>query len=318
MAKITWHIEPTSKCILECPLCDRTWFYKKFKKRLTHDIDIDHLINFLKGSSPEVLMCGNNGDPIYHNKFHELCSGLKNIDSKITITTNGSGKKKDWWEKLCSILTENDSIEFSIDGLEDTNHLYRKNAKWKTIMDAIEVVTNHNIDTTWKFIVFKHNQHQIEDAKNYSKELGIKNFRLIKSDRWWDTEEELMPNDKYVDQIYHEQIKVTSGKDMKVAIRQQCMSKQDGEPDTELYIDSSGDFYPCCKIGTYAFRYNSIFTPKNKKFNIKDISIQKLLGNSEIKNFFDSTKDYDSAHKCCKIYCRSNQSKDRKIQENVV
>ena len=30
MVDINWHIEPTSKCTLECPLCDRTWFYEKF------------------------------------------------------------------------------------------------------------------------------------------------------------------------------------------------------------------------------------------------------------------------------------------------
>ena len=44
---VDWHIEPTSKCTLECPLCDRTWFYNTFKKRLLHEINVDHLVNFL-------------------------------------------------------------------------------------------------------------------------------------------------------------------------------------------------------------------------------------------------------------------------------
>ena len=35
---VSFHIEPTSKCTLECPLCDRTWFYETFKKRF---IDFD-------------------------------------------------------------------------------------------------------------------------------------------------------------------------------------------------------------------------------------------------------------------------------------
>jgi organic radical activating enzyme len=74
-------------------LCDRTWFYGKFKKRLNHEIDIEHLIKFFNGHS-SVVMCGNNGDPIYHSKFHELCSKLKKINCTIRITTNGSGKKK--------------------------------------------------------------------------------------------------------------------------------------------------------------------------------------------------------------------------------
>ena len=42
-----FHIETTSKCTLECPLCDRTWFEKKFKKRLLHEIDVDTIVNFV-------------------------------------------------------------------------------------------------------------------------------------------------------------------------------------------------------------------------------------------------------------------------------
>jgi len=305
MDNISWHIEPTSKCILECPLCDRTWFYKKFKKRLTHEINIDHLVKFFKGHSPKILMCGNNGDPIYHSKFHDLCYKLKNINCNLRITTNGSGKKKEWWEKTCSILSAQDSITFSIDGLEDTNHIYRKNAKWQSIIDAIEIVTKHNIQTVWKFIVFKHNQHQIDQAKKLSKVLGIQRFRLEKSDRWW--EQDLMPEEKYVDDIYKHQIAVTKGEDKKITtIKQKCMSTLNGNPDTDLYIDAEGNFYPCCKMGTYAYRYKSIFVPKNKKFNIKDNTIEQILSNKKVKDFFESTKSYETADKCCKIYCGVN------------
>jgi len=301
MADISWHIEPTSKCLLECPLCDRTWFYEKFKKRLTHEIEIEQLIKFFKGHSAIVNMCGNNGDPIYHSKFHDLCLELKKINCTIKITTNGSGKKKKWWEKLCSILSHDDSITFSIDGLEDTNHLYRKNAKWNSIVDAIDVVTKFPINTTWKYIVFKHNQHQIEDAKAMSKILGIKNFRLEKSDRWW--KQDFMPDEKYVDPSYKHQIEVTKERDRATHIKQACMEKINTVPNKNLYIDAEGNFYPCCKIGLYAFRYKTIFSPKDKKFNIKNNTVQQILGDSAVKQFFESTKSYETADKCCKIYC---------------
>jgi len=299
MDNISWHIEPTSKCILECPLCDRTWFYEKFKKRLTHEIDIEHLVKFFNSYSPSVNMCGNNGDPIYHSKFHELCLELKKINCRIRITTNGSGKQKEWWEKLCSILSHDDSITFSIDGLEDTNHLYRVNAKWNSIMTAINTVTKHNIDTTWKFIVFKHNQHQIEDAKKLSQELGIKNFELVHSNRWW--KQDLMPDKKYVDDLYAHQIAVTKGLDKPVPIKQRCMVN--GKASRALYIDSEGDFYPCCWTGLYAFRYKTIFSPKTKKYNIKNNTIEQILEDTQVKRFFESTKSYETADKCCKIYC---------------
>lgn len=316
MADISWHIEPSSKCILECPMCDRTWFYKKFNRRLTNDINIDHLIKFLNGTSPIVNLCGNNGDPIYHAHFHKLVSRLKEIDATISITTNGSGKKKEWWEELCRTLTEKDSIQFSIDGLENTNHLYRKNAKWSSIIEAIKVVAQHDVKSVWKFIVFKHNQHQIEDAEQFSKSLGIGDFKIVKSDRWWD--KELMPDSQYINPIHKRQTEVIRGIEEKSVIKQQCMSQVNGTPDTDLYIDSEGDFYPCCRTGLYAFRYKNIFSPKFKKYNIKDNTIKQILEMPEVKHFFDSTKSYQLADHCCKIYCGINETNDRKKNESVV
>ena len=308
MDNIRWHIEPTSKCILECPLCDRTWFYKKFKKRLNHEIDINHLINFFKGYSPHVVMCGNNGDPIYHSKFYLLCKKLKEINCKLQITTNGSGKTKNWWTHLCKILSKTDTITFSIDGLADTNSIYRINSKWNTVIDAIKIVTAHGINTEWKFIPFKHNQHQIESVKKFSKELGIKRFEIEKSDRWWtkESQQKYMPEEKYVNSSYKQQIAVTSETDQKTFIKQKCMTVLNGNPDRDLYIDSEGNFYPCCFMGLYAFRYKSIFTPKNNEFNIKDNTMAQIVQNKKVKSFFESTKSYETADKCCKIYCGIN------------
>ena len=78
------HIEPTSKCTLECPLCDRTWFYETFKKRQLHEINVDNIVNFV-GVNSTVEMCGNNGDPIYHSRFLELCQKFK--DNNCIIDT---------------------------------------------------------------------------------------------------------------------------------------------------------------------------------------------------------------------------------------
>ncbi len=160
---VSFHIEPTSKCTLECPLCDRTWFYETFKKRNLHEINVDHVVDFI-GVDKQVLLSGNNGDPIYHSKFLELCKKLKDNNCKINIVTNGSAKTKNWWQKLNNILDQNDQITFSIDGLEDTNHLYRKNAKWESIMMAVNTLQKRRCRMVWKYIIFKHNQHQILEA----------------------------------------------------------------------------------------------------------------------------------------------------------
>lgn len=295
---VSWHIEPTSKCILECPLCDRTWFYKKFKRREIHEINIEHLVNFL-GKGAMVTFCGNNGDPIYHSKFLDLCKKLKSNNTQISITTNGSKKKKEWWKSLVKMLDKNDKITFSIDGLEDTNHLYRINADWQSIIEGIKIATNSYVKTKWKFIVFKHNQHQINDAEKLSKKLNIDEFKVIASDRWWD--KSLMPDKKYVDERYIHQNKLIINDEQDGKIIPKCINN--GEPSNDLYIDSAGNFYPCCWQGLYAFRHKDIFNPSLQKFNIKNFTASTILNNNQIKEFFSNIFNYEKVNKCCKIYC---------------
>jgi hypothetical protein len=56
-------------------------------------------------------------------------------------------------------------------------------------------------------------------------------------------------------------------------------------------------------MGTYRYRYKSVFSPKQKQFNIKDNTLRQILEKNNIKDFFDSTKQFTSAHECCKIQC---------------
>lgn len=311
---VSFHIEPTSKCTLECPLCDRTWFYETFKKRNLHEINIDHLVKFV-GPNAKVSMCGNNGDPIYHSQFHKLCSELKNNNCTLRITTNGSSKTKKWWEKLNKILDKDDTIIFSIDGLEDTNHIYRKNAKWKSIMNAIDSLQKRKCKIAWKFIVFKHNQHQIYEAKKLCDTLNFDNFLLEQSDRWLG-KRDMMPDREYVDNYYEHQKEVMINPEYKAEMQPFCL--KDGKPANALYIDSEGDFYPCCWIGTYRYRYKNIFSPKQNNFNIKSNSLDDILEDGKVKDFFESTKQFTTANDCCKIYCGSNKTNDRKKKEDVV
>jgi organic radical activating enzyme len=296
---VSFHIEPTSKCTLECPLCDRTWFYETFKKRNLHEINVDHIVKFV-GVNAQVSMCGNNGDPIYHSKFLELCKKFKDNNCSLHIHTNGSAKTKAWWQNLKNILTKGDYITFALDGLEDTNHLYRKNAKWDSIMTAVKTLKDNDFKIIWQFIPFKHNQHQIHDAKNLSKVLGFDEFKLLPSDRWLGNKD-LMPDKEYVG-IYHEHQKsVLVDANYESGMSPVCL--ENDLPSDDLYIDAEGDFYPCCWMGTYRYKYKSVFSPKQKSFNIKDNTLNQILENDSIKEFFASTKQFTSAHECCKIQC---------------
>jgi hypothetical protein len=56
-------------------------------------------------------------------------------------------------------------------------------SRWKDIMGAIEALQGR-VQLIWKFIVFRHNEHQIEEAERRARDMGFDEFRLIRSHRF--------------------------------------------------------------------------------------------------------------------------------------
>ena len=80
-----------------------------------------------------------------------VLTGLTNC--KTSVTTNGSIGSRDTWLTLAK---EDVEVVFSIDGLHDTNHLYRQDVQWNKIMERVKWFIENGGNATWKFIIFKH------------------------------------------------------------------------------------------------------------------------------------------------------------------
>ena len=70
-----------------------------------------------------------------------------------------------------------DYCVFSIDGLEDTNHLYRRNVKWEKVIENARSFITAGGKAHWDMLVFEHNKHQVDEAKSYANKLGFVWFR---------------------------------------------------------------------------------------------------------------------------------------------
>ena len=189
------HWELTDLCNLRCPMCPRTdidnycrpvksirkaQFYLKDLKRYFPDAFLKKLAG--------VDFCGNLGDPCIARDFYEICAYL--IDRygvKIMVSTNGSMRSAKWWKKLGVLFAGTESrIEFHIDGLQDTNHIYRIGADWQKLMANTEAYISAGARADWIFILFKHNQHQIEIARDMAASRGFNAFVLVDSGRFPD------------------------------------------------------------------------------------------------------------------------------------
>ena len=292
--KKTLHLELTTRCILECPACARTFFSKKLNRPVPKiDLDTDLLNKFLDCDSGRQIekfhFESNHGDAIYLPGFIEFLQHWRGSKT-FNIVTNGSRMKLDFWNKLASVLTEKESITFSIDGLEDTNPLYRINSDWSSIIAGLDIMVKHGVPVTWKTVIFSHNQHQLKDIETFAYQHGASKFELVKSHRFGD--ESMQPDQSYVlvERLYQ------NSKDSPVT-SPQC------DQGSQLYISSDGYCWPCCWITSYYTLHTTQLWKDRSKWTIQHQTLDDLLAINQI--WADAIKQYPkSSHSICKMMCK--------------
>jgi MoaA/NifB/PqqE/SkfB family radical SAM enzyme len=102
----------------------------------------------------------------------------------IRMNTNGGMRKPDFWTKMGELFSKRNKesgfnywqITFSIDGLEDTNHIYRRNVNWKNLMANVTAFIDAGGLANWDYLIFKHNEHQITEAKELATKMKFHEF----------------------------------------------------------------------------------------------------------------------------------------------
>jgi MoaA/NifB/PqqE/SkfB family radical SAM enzyme len=188
----TIHLEVTERCNASCPMCARNinggeqnpWIHDN--ELSLEDIKKIFPDDFIKQLN-HMYMCGNFGDPIVAKDTLEIFRHFRNVNSDILLSmnTNGSARQEDWWVELASILGNNGHVIFSIDGLDDTNHLYRRDTNYIRIMNNAEAFIKAGGNAHWEYLVFAHNEHQVDRARDLADTMGFTKFQLKKSARFF-------------------------------------------------------------------------------------------------------------------------------------
>jgi MoaA/NifB/PqqE/SkfB family radical SAM enzyme len=172
--------EVTSHCNIKCPQCSRTndrgelpdWLSLKHwdVDRILPNLQLDQLsgLKFVK-------IEGDNGDALMHPKLESILDKLYQAPSgpSILILTNGSMRSADWWYRLGQKYQGKLTIQFSIDGLDDTHHLYRVGADYQKVVDNARAFIRGGGEATQRCLIFRHNQHQLSAIKDRAQEIGF-------------------------------------------------------------------------------------------------------------------------------------------------
>lgn len=246
-------VEPTNLCNLKCPECPSG----------TNNLNRPRLFLSLNVFKNIIDECYKNlvylqlyfqGEPFMHPKMGEFISYACKRNIFTSTATNGHFLTTD----NCKTIVNSGlhQIIISIDGTtQDVFEKYRIGGSLDQVLQGIENLQNAKKEyqsrtphIVIQFVVFKQNEHQINEIKNLAKQLNITDVRLksgqIENFEWGS---ELMPtNEKF--QRYK---KDNSGKfHLKRRQNFKCYRIWSG-----AVVSANNELLPCCfdKTGEYSY-----------------------------------------------------------------
>jgi MoaA/NifB/PqqE/SkfB family radical SAM enzyme len=340
------HIEITNFCNARCPDCPRENLgidNTTGKSRFPDWIDKDHLSletfknNFNQTLTPNILQfsfCGCFGDALAHPKLLEFIEYV--VDefpyARITIATNGGLKTKQYWEKIAHALSKawEGYVIWGLDGLEDTNHLYRVNVKWEKVQENFRAFNAAGGKSIWQTIVFPHNYHQLQEIKDRAIAEGFGAFKTIYSYRHTDEVKAMIPENLTHNVDVGDDFKIRTYKlttkqrppwkgvesigfdyfvkntNTKIVCESQNLHK--------IFLKSDGTLWPCNKIGAWRWRLDEGYLNQqleedtNARFinNLNNFRIDNVMKNDFWKGIYESHKSANFCKACIEECGRIN------------
>ena len=326
------HVELSSNCQASCPMCARNHHGGGENPLLkVKDIDLRFFIRMVPSRLIEQLhtitMCGNFGDPLLNNDLLNIVKYIatNNPNIRIDIHTNGSLRNSKWWEELAQALPENHLVQFGIDGLEDTHKLYRVGTDWHKIIKNAWTFIQAGGKARWNFITFRHNEHQLEEARQMAKDLGFDSFYEKQTSRfignpWFDVEDKdgnvthRLENPTEQKLVFVDKKTVENYRELLPTATVKC----EVEELKSVYIDALGYLWPCCFVGAtpyihttnkqlvHDFQTDSKFSLQMlleqfggiERLNLRKNTIQDIVDSPEWQSQWDASFADNKLHVC--------------------
>lgn len=292
---IRLNIDINSACNAACPGCARQlggiYPNKHFTPNRHMPLDTwKKLFSEIGHQIHSVVFCGNYGDAGATNYLPEMLEFAHTVNDKtyFIVVSNMGLNSEDYWKRLGSCIPKaNLQIQCSIDGLADTNHIYRRFVRWEKVMANVKALASTDALMIWKFIEFEWNKHQIETAKELAKSLNFHDF-IVTNNNQPDTDKQLYnfylnSNGKWNDVITykvdppftipdHNELNpieslALENKNVRPFDNIECYTKTE----QSIHIDWNGNVWPCCWFGGAAYNPNPQVIAMQKLY-VPDIS----------------------------------------------
>lgn len=245
----TLNIELSTACNAACPQCAR-YNDDDDKGNIIenpnvpqHTLTLNEVQSLLDHQwlkqAKHIKIEGTHGEPTMSKDCADIIKWFREINPDVTLAlhTNGSTRTADWWQDIAKFFQYSpvavSRVIFSLDGLEDTNHIYRRRTVWSKIMENVKAFIQAGGVATWDMLVFEHNEHQVLQARKLAKSMGFYSFGVKVTQR------NLSRPISWLRQPRTWKESTGTGK-----LEINCI----GQQLDELYLNANGFYMPCCFI----------------------------------------------------------------------
>lgn len=291
------HIELSARCNAHCPFCSRQQKVRPYDRHIITLEKFKRLPADMLRRLKWINYGGNFGDLCTNSEFVDIVSYVHGLNSTVAMggDTNGSFQDEAWWSVLGGAYGLG-AMGFCLDGLADTHARHRVGTDFRKILRNASAFIAGGGTAYWKFIVFKHNQHQIEAACRLAKEIGFRRFYAIASR---DYDDQLKEPDAFKVAIKRDLFKALAS-DKHPA---RCRPLHKGA----IYIAADGTVHPCCQAhNMYVAEHNRRFrfivplvTRHLDSINFKTRPLEDILCGPYFETVFKKTRHCEY----CRIKC---------------
>ena len=292
--------ELTNYCNAACPMCARYYIDGELIKDKVNNMHTS--LAFIKDKiGIDVIKqlkyftsCGNFGDGAMNPECLQIYSWIHEVNPKahLILHSNGGARNEEFWKSMAKLGV---TVVFAIDGLEDTNHIYRRNVKWDKLMTNVKAFIKAGGDAGWDMLIFKHNEHQVNDCKKLSEELGFNDFHYKQSSRWadfdsngvWKEIDKLVVGEHTLEKVPGLQSPdVGSGGnsqkskslDEDIKLKEiKCHAYDIKNNFVEIYMAVNGDVSPCCWLGDLKLHESKKIIKDYSKVNLNKTPLRDIL-----------------------------------------
>jgi radical SAM protein with 4Fe4S-binding SPASM domain len=179
-------IDPTNFCTLKCPFCPTGQGRNSRAKTMFSLDNFKKIIDELGPYLIHIDFC-NWGEPLLNSQIYEMIKIAKqyHIDTKIDSNLNQFSEEDA--ERMIAVGL--DKIIVSIDGITpETYSKYRVGGDFNKVMNNLKLLlkkkrqlNRSNPYISWQFLVFRHNEHEIEEIKRMGNDLGVDHVGITKA-----------------------------------------------------------------------------------------------------------------------------------------